>query len=70
MARERAAARLTEGCLHRDLAEFRRRVQVATVHQAVVREADLVLEAALAAHAAPSGPSMDPIDPTTEGGPA
>lgn len=62
MARERATARLTAGCLHRDLEAFRARVQEVAAQQEVVAEAEQVLNEALAAHRVY-------IDPTTEGGP-
>jgi len=64
LARERAAHRLTEGCLHRDMAAFRRRVEAVAADRAVVAEAARVVDAALAYHAHHS-----PIDPTSEGGP-
>ena len=64
LARERAAHRLTEGCLHRDMAAFRRRVEAVAADRAVVAEAGRVVDAALAYHAHHS-----PIDPTSEGGP-
>jgi len=65
LARERAAHRLTEGCLHRDMAAFRSRIEAVAADRAVVAEAGRVVDAALAYHAHHS-----PIDPTTEGGPA
>ncbi|WP_399559555.1 hypothetical protein OIA45_48950 (plasmid) [Streptomyces chartreusis] len=63
LARERAAHRLTEGCLYRDMAAFRRRIEAVAAERAVVAEAGRVVDAALAYHAHHS-----PIDPTTEGG--
>lgn len=70
LARERAASRLTAGCLHRDLVAFRARVSVLAAREGamhgVLDEADLVLDEALAAHLArPSGGDVD-----DEGGPA
>jgi hypothetical protein len=70
--RERAAHRLTEGCLHRDLAAFRRRVDVLVARQSpvhgVLEEADLVLDEALAAL---GGRRPYPTDfDDLEGGPA
>ena len=71
LCRERAARRLTEGALHRDVAAFRRRVEVLTARQepafGVLAEADLVLDQALAAHGARPYPA-DSDD--LEGGPA
>ena len=71
LARERAARRLTEGALHRDVDAFRRRVEVLTARQepafGVLAEADLVLDQALAAHGArPTSTDSDDL----EGGPA
>jgi hypothetical protein len=69
--RERAAHRLREGCLHRDLDAFRRRVDVLVARQSpahgVLEEADLVLDEALAALGARPYPT-DSDD--LEGGPA
>lgn len=70
LARERAASRLTAGCLHRDLDAFRTRVSVLVARQGAVHgvldEADLVLDEALATHQArPSGGDVD----DREGGP-
>jgi len=62
LARERAAARLTAGCLHRDLEAFQARIGAVLAQQAVLAEADQVLTAALA--------GTTQIDPSTEGGPA
>lgn len=62
LARERATARLTAGCLHRDLDAFRSRIEGLVAQRSALDEADLVLDAALAAHHVY-------IDPTTEGGP-
>ena len=69
--RERAAHRLREGCLHRDLEAFRRRVDVLVARQSpahgVLEEADLVLDEALAA----LGGRLYPTDSDDlEGGPA
>lgn len=70
LSRERAARRLTEGALHRDVDAFRRRVEVLTARQepacGVLAEADLVLDQALAA--AHGGRPTDFDD--LEGGPA
>jgi uncharacterized protein YoxC len=63
--REKAAARLTEGCLHRDLEGFRVRVEGLLAQRAVLAEADRVVDAALAAQAGSSGSG----DPSSEGGP-
>ena len=52
--------RLMEGCLHRDLDAFRTRIDLAMAQRAVVAEAGLVLDEALAAH--------HRIDPYMEGG--
>lgn len=70
--RERAARRLTEGCLHRDLEAFRRRVDVLVARQSpahgVLEEADLVLDEALAGL---GGRRSYPTDfDDLEGGPA
>ncbi|MBE4790315.1 hypothetical protein [Streptomyces caniscabiei] len=70
LARERAASRLTAGCLHRDLDAFRARVSVLVARQGAVHgvldEADLVLDEALATHQArPFGGDFDDV----EGGP-
>lgn len=65
LLRERAAHRLTDGCLHRDLEAFQTRIDglVAQGQRArsVLGEADLVLDEALAVHH---------IEPEQEGGPA
>jgi hypothetical protein len=61
LVRERAAHRLTDACLHRDLEAFRRRIDAVVAQRAVVDEAGLVLEDALA--------RTSRIDPTLEGGP-
>ncbi|WP_328545428.1 hypothetical protein [Streptomyces europaeiscabiei] len=70
LARERAASRLTAGCLHRDMAAFRERVGVLMAQQGAAHgalaEADLVLDAALAAHRSRPGGDFDDL----EGGPA
>lgn len=70
--RERAAHRLREGCLHRDLVAFRQRVDVLVARQSpaheVLGEADLVLDEALAAL---GGRRPYPTDfDDVEGGPA
>jgi hypothetical protein len=65
LQREHAAARLTAGCLHRDMAAFQARIGAVLAQQAVVREAEQVLDLALA------GRTEAGIDPNgTEGGPA
>jgi hypothetical protein len=68
LLRERAAHRLTDGCLHRDMAAFQTRIDGLLAQReharSVLGEADLVLDDALAAH------RIDPHDPYTEGGPA
>ncbi len=68
LLRERAAHRLTDGCLHRDLEAFQTRIDGLLMQgvraRSVLGEADLVLDDALAAH------RIDPFDPYTEGGPA
>jgi hypothetical protein len=74
LARERATHRLTEGCLHRDLAAFQTRIGEAMARHeagwAAWLEADLVLDEALAMHRVdPHDPFDDPLDPFTEGGP-
>ncbi len=62
LRREHAAARLTAGCLHRDLVAFHARIGAVLVQQAVVREAEQVLDLALA------GTSTTGMDPNgTEG---
>jgi hypothetical protein len=71
LARERAAHRLKEGCLHRDIDAFRRRVEVLVARQTpahgVLAEADLVLDEALAALGGrPYSTDSDDL----EGGPA
>jgi formamidopyrimidine-DNA glycosylase len=61
LARERAASRLTAGCLHRDMAAFQHRIGVVLAQQAVLAEAGQILDAELALH--------HPIDPNRmEGG--
>ena len=66
LVRERAAHRLTEGCLHRDLEAFRARIEAVALERAVVEEAGRVVEAALVSHSH----SQSRIDPSEEGGPA
>ena len=61
LARERAAHRLTDGCLHRDMQAFQLRIHDLMGARTALVEADLVLDDALALHHAD--------DPTTEGGP-
>lgn len=65
--RERAVHRITDGCLHRDLAAFQHRIAAEAARQhattAVLDDADRVLDEALAVH-------DHPHDPYTEGGPA
>lgn len=74
LQRERAAHRLMDGCQVRDLAAFRARVDAAMARQAadraVVDEAGLVVDEALALHSAGSHNLIDPYDPYQEGGPA
>ena len=65
LQREHAAARLTAGCLHRDLVAFHARIGAVLVQQAVVREAEQVLDLALAGT---SATGMDPNSNSTEGG--
>jgi hypothetical protein len=62
LARERAADRLTAGCLHRDMAAFQHRIGAVMAQRAVLAEADQILTDALA--------QTTRIDPYTEGGPA
>lgn len=57
LLRERAASRLTAGCMSRDLAAFRARVEAAGLQRAVMQEADQVLSEALAVHATHIDPS-------------
>jgi hypothetical protein len=61
LARERAAYRLTDACLHRDLEVFQCRIDLALARAAVVDEAGLVLDDALT--------RIPRIDPYPEGGP-
>lgn len=67
LLRERAAHRLKDGCLHRDLQAFQTRIDGLMAQgqraRCVLGEADLVLDDALASH------RIDPYDPYTEGGP-
>lgn len=71
LARERAAHRLTDGCLHRDLEAFQARIGPVLARQRAARqvlgEADLVLDEALAVHRIDP---HDPFDPNPKGGPA
>jgi ABC-type phosphonate transport system ATPase subunit len=73
LQRERAAARLMDGCLHRDLAAFRSRVDAAAARleaeRAVVLEACRTVDQALAVHGAQLSDPNDPYDPL-EGGPS
>lgn len=61
LAREAAASRLTAGCRTRDLDAFRTRLEGLLSQQAVVDEAEQVLDAALAVH-------TNHIDPQSGGG--
>ena len=71
LTRERAASRLTVACLHRDLAAFQTRLDGLMAEDrrkhAVLAQADLVLDYALATHTTDTDPDIDPL---TEGGPA
>lgn len=76
LARERAAQRLMDGRLRCDLDAFQARVEAAMARQgadrAVLYEAGLVVDEALALHAASSADLRDPndpYDPFMEGGP-
>jgi hypothetical protein len=73
LQRERAAHRLMDGRLLCDMQALHARLNVAMARQeaerAVLREAGLVLDEALALHAGPCD-SIDPFDPFQEGGPA
>ena len=64
LLRERAANRLTDGCLHRDIAAFQTRIDGLLLQReharGVLGEADLVLDQALAVHH---------IEPEQGGGP-
>lgn len=65
LTRERAASRLTAGCLHRDLEAFQARIDALVAQQAVLAEAGQILDAELALHH-----PNNPIDPNSmEGGP-
>jgi hypothetical protein len=76
LARERVAHRLMDGCLHRDLAAFRSRVDAAAARleaeRAVVLEACRAVDQALAVHGSRLNDPNDLIDPydPQEGGPA
>ena len=61
LARERAASRLTAGCMHRDLEAFQSRLAAAMAQRAVLAEADQVLTVALA--------QTTSVDPHEKGGP-
>jgi hypothetical protein len=63
LRRERAASRLTEGCLHRDLAAFRLRLDAAVAQHAVADEAARRAEDVL-----PTPSRIHPHHP--EGGPS
>jgi hypothetical protein len=67
LQREHAAQRLTAGCLHRDMAAFQARIEAVLAQQAVVREAEQVLDLALAGTGTTG---MDPNSKSTEGGAA
>jgi hypothetical protein len=75
LARERAAHRLMDGCLHRDLAAFQSRIDAAAARleaeRAVLVEAGRAVDDALAVHGAQLNNPNDPIDPydPQEGGP-
>ncbi|MGW3407504.1 hypothetical protein [Streptomyces zhihengii] len=60
LARAKATARLTEAAHHRDRTALQQRLDRAAAEQAVLREADLVLDHALTVH-------HPPTDPTREG---
>ena len=60
LRRELASYRLTAGCMARDLAEFRRRLDHAVAQERVAAAAGRVLDEALATH--------NPMTPPTEGG--
>jgi len=68
LARERVQHRLMDGCLYRDMDELRARVTAAVAREegvrAVLGEADLVLNEALALHRIDPN---DPYDPYQEG---
>ncbi|MDX3175295.1 hypothetical protein PV382_23895 [Streptomyces scabiei] len=72
LVRERATRRVSDACLHRDLAAIQLVAEAERARAGVLREADLVLSAALAAHGrggriADSGSGF--TDPFMEGGP-
>jgi len=73
LQRERAAARLMDGCLHRDLAAFRSRVDAAAARleaeRAVLWEAGRAVDDALAVHGSRPNDPNNPQDPYQEGGP-
>lgn len=76
LARERAAHRLMDGCVRRDLEAFQARIGDAVARQAreeadraVLREALLVVDDALAVHGANTSTNLrDPNDPYEKGG--
>jgi len=74
LQRERAAHRLMDGCLYRDVEALRVRLAAVVARQdaarAVVLEAERAVDEALAVHTA-GGPNdpIDPYDPFQEGGP-
>ena len=75
LQRERAAHRLMDGCLHRDVQALHVRLNAALARQdadrAVLHEAAVVVDEALAVHTAGShDPTTDPFDPFQEGGPS
>lgn len=65
LERERVAHRLMDGCLHRDMDQLHTRIGDALARQqavrAVVEEADLVLDEALAAHHTNPNPEGGPV---------
>jgi hypothetical protein len=73
LARERAAHRLMDGCLHRDLAAFQARIDAAAARQnaerAVLVEAGRAVDDALAVHGSRLNDPNDLQDPYEEGGP-
>jgi len=76
LQRERAAARLMDGRLHCDVEALRERLTAAMARQeaerAVLLEAGLVVDRALAVHGSRLNDPNDPIDPydPLEGGPS
>ena len=62
LVRERAAHRLMDGCVHRDLEAFSRRLDLVLADRAVLVEAGLVVDDAMS--------RIPRTDPSPEGGPA